>query len=97
VPAVFRSKKKTIGIRIPNHDVTIEIIKQLGNPMMATSLHDDDHPVSDYLTDPSEIFEKFESIVDLIIDSGNGGNIPSTIVDCTKGEAVIVREGLGVI
>ena len=95
VPSIFRSKKKTIGIRIPNHAVALKIIETLGCPLMATSLHNSDDPIADYLTDPKEIFEKFENDIDLIVDSGNGGNIPSTVVDCSSGEAVIIRQGLG--
>jgi tRNA threonylcarbamoyl adenosine modification protein (Sua5/YciO/YrdC/YwlC family) len=95
VPSIFRSKKKTIGIRIPNHAVTLKIIETLGWPLMATSLHNSDDPIADYLTDPKEIFENFENDIDLIVDSGNGGNMPSTVVDCASGEAVIIRQGLG--
>src|SRR6185436_19661505 len=85
VPAIFKNHKKTIGIRIPDHTIPLNLIKELGNPIMSTSLHDEDEIV-EYLTDPSEIFEKFETMVDLIIDGGYGGNQPSTVVDCTSGE-----------
>lgn len=95
VPAIFRNKKKTIGIRIPDHSVPLKIIGALGCPLMVTSLHNSDDPIADYLTDPAEIFERFEKTTDLIVDSGNGGNIPSTVVDCTSTEPVIVRAGAG--
>ena len=95
VPSVFRSKKKTIGIRIPNHQGTLEIIRQLGHPLMAASLHHEEDPVKDYLTDPSEIFEKYDTVIDAFVDGGAGGNQPSTVVDCSGGEVVVVREGKG--
>jgi tRNA threonylcarbamoyl adenosine modification protein (Sua5/YciO/YrdC/YwlC family) len=96
VPSIFKNNKKTIGIRIPDHPIPSCIIKELGNPVMSTSLHDEDE-ITEYLTDPSEIFEKFENIVELIIDGGYGGNEPSTIVDCTGTESVILRQGAGVL
>lgn len=96
VPAIFKNHKKTIGIRVPDHSIPISIIKELGNPVMSASLHDEDEIV-DYLTDPAEIFEKFENIADLIIDGGYGGNEPSTIVDCTGSEPLILRQGAGVL
>ncbi|MEO5571874.1 MAG: L-threonylcarbamoyladenylate synthase [Bacteroidia bacterium] len=96
VPAIFKNNKKTIGIRIPDHQIPLNIIKELGNPIMSTSLHNEDE-IMDYLTDPAEIFEKFENIVDLIIDGGYGGIEPSTIVDCTGMVSVIVRQGAGVL
>jgi len=96
VPAIFKNNKKTIGIRVPDHAIPISIIKELGNPIMSASLHNEDQIV-DYLTDPAEIFEKFENIADLIIDAGYGGNEPSTIVDCTSTHPVIVRQGAGTL
>jgi len=96
VPAIFKNHKKTIGIRIPDHTIPLNLIKELGNPIMSTSLHDEDEIV-EYLTDPSEIFEKFETMVDLIIDGGYGGNQPSTVVDCTSGEPFILRQGVGIL
>jgi tRNA threonylcarbamoyl adenosine modification protein (Sua5/YciO/YrdC/YwlC family) len=96
VPAIFKNNKKTIGIRVPDHAIPISIIKELGNPIMSASLHNEDQIV-DYLTDPAEIFEKFENIADLIIDAGYGGNEPSTIVDCTSTHPVIIRQGAGTL
>lgn len=95
VPAIFRNKKKTIGIRIPNNAVALNIIETLGNPLMVTSLHNADDPIADYLTDPAEIFEHFENTIDIIIDSGYGGNIPSTVIDCTTAEPSLTRQGAG--
>ncbi len=97
VPAIFRSRKKTIGIRIPDHPVALQIIEKTGHPLIAASLHDSDDPITDYLTDPTEIFEKFETITDAFVDCGAGGNKPSTVVDLTGSELVIVREGKGVL
>lgn len=94
VPRFFQSKRKTVGIRVPDHRVPVTIVERLGNPIMTTSLHHEDE-IIDYLTDPEEIHERFGSRVDIVIDSGNCGLIPSTVVDCTGDEPVIIREGLG--
>lgn len=96
VPSIFRNNKKTIGIRVPDHAVALAIVRELGNPLMAASLHNDDELI-DYITDPSEIFEKYESAIELIIDSGAGGNLPSTVVDCTGNDPVIIRQGAGTL
>jgi tRNA threonylcarbamoyl adenosine modification protein (Sua5/YciO/YrdC/YwlC family) len=94
VPHFFQSKKKTVGIRVPDHRVPVEIVERLGNPIMTTSLHHEDQIV-DYLTDPEEIHEKFGKAVDIVIDSGPCGNVPSTVIDCTGDMPVVVREGKG--
>lgn len=94
VPHFFQSKKKTVGIRIPDHQVPVQIVEKLGNPIMTTSIHGNEE-FGDYLTDPELIYEKFQNLVDIVIDSGPGGNIPSTVVDCTGEEILIVREGKG--
>ncbi|MFO7828200.1 MAG: L-threonylcarbamoyladenylate synthase [Bacteroidales bacterium] len=94
VPKFYKSKKKTIGIRIPSNNIPIEIVEQLGHPIMTTSLHHDDE-VLDYITDPELIHEKYEKLVDYVIDGGFGKNEASTIVDCTSDEFEIVRQGLG--
>ncbi len=94
VPHFFQSKKKTVGIRIPDHIVPIRIVEHLGNPIMTTSIHHEDEIV-DYLTDPELIYERFYKLVDIVIDSGHCGNIPSTIIDCTGEEMFVVREGKG--
>lgn len=96
VPKILKSKKKTVGIRIPNNPIILEIIRVLGNPILTTSVHSGD-VVLDYTTDPELIHEDMGHMVDLVIDGGFGNNIPSTIVDCTGPEIVIVREGLGVL
>ena len=95
IPKLFKNKKKTVGIRIPDNLIPLEIVKELGNPLLTTSLHDDDR-IIDYTTDPELIHEKYENQVDLVIDGGYGNNEPSTVVDCTTEEPYIVRQGLGV-
>lgn len=94
VPAIFRSKKKSIGIRIPGNNITQQLVAALGNPIMATSLHHAD-VIKEYPVDATEIYEQYENDVDMVIDGGIGSNVPSTIIDCTEGEPLIVREGLG--
>jgi tRNA threonylcarbamoyl adenosine modification protein (Sua5/YciO/YrdC/YwlC family) len=95
VPKFFKSNKKTIGLRIPDNSIIIEIVKQLGNPILSTSIKDDDE-VIEYTTDPELIHEKYQDLVDIVIDGGNGGNEGSTIVDCTSEENFeILRQGRG--
>ncbi len=94
VPKIFRTKKKTIGIRIPENKIDLAIVEALGNPLITTSLHDDDE-IIDYTTDPEQIFERYHKQINYIIDGGFGNNVPSTIIDCSSGECTVVREGLG--
>jgi tRNA threonylcarbamoyl adenosine modification protein (Sua5/YciO/YrdC/YwlC family) len=95
VPKFFKSNKKTIGLRIPDNPIIIEIVRQLGNPILSTSIKDDDE-VIEYTTDPDLIHEKYKDFVDVVIDGGNGGNEASTIIDCTTGqEFEILRKGKG--
>lgn len=96
VPRHIQSKRKTVGIRIPDNNIVLEIVRHLGNPIMSTSVHDDDE-IIEYTTDPELICEKFQDKVDIVIDGGYGGNIPSTVVDCTEGGIVVIREGKGVL
>ncbi len=93
LPREFR-KKKTVGIRVPDNAIVIEIVKMLGNPIVSTSIHDED-AVLEYSTDPELIFEKWQNLVDLVIDGGYGDNMPSTIIDLSGYEPVVVREGKG--
>lgn len=95
VPKYFKGKKKTVGIRIPDNSIIREIVRVLGNPILSTSIHDDDE-IIEYSTDPELIHEKFKEITDLVIDGGYGDNVPSTIVDCTTDVPVIVRQGKGI-
>lgn len=94
VPKYFKGKKKTVGIRIPDNNIIREIVLELGNPILSTSIHDDDEIV-EYTTDPELINEKFGEIADVIIDGGYGELVPSTIVDCSKAQIEIIREGKG--
>jgi len=94
VPKLFKSKKKTVGIRVPDHYIPIGIVEELGNPIMTTSIHDPDE-VIEYTTDPELIHEKYNKDVDLIIDGGYGNNTASTVIDCTNGEFEIIRPGIG--
>ena len=93
LPKEFR-KKKTVGIRVPDNNIAIEIVRMLGNPIVSTSIHDDDE-VLEYSTDPELIFEKWQHLVDLVIDGGYGDNIGSTIIDLSGYEPVVIREGKG--
>jgi tRNA threonylcarbamoyl adenosine modification protein (Sua5/YciO/YrdC/YwlC family) len=93
LPKDFR-KKKTVGIRVPDNNIAIQIVEMLGNPIVSTSIHDEDE-VIEYSTDPELIFEKWQNLVDLVIDGGYGENIASTIIDLTGHEPIIVREGKG--
>ncbi|MCD4833722.1 MAG: threonylcarbamoyl-AMP synthase [Bacteroidales bacterium] len=94
VPRFYKSKKKTVGVRIPDNNIAIEIVSKLGHPIMTTSLHDEDE-VLDYMTDPELIHEKYEHLVDYVIDGGYGNNEASTIVDCTGESFEILRQGIG--
>lgn len=96
VPKILENRKKTVGIRIPDNNIILEIARELGHPILTTSLHDTDKIV-DYTTDPEIMYENFRDQIDLLVDGGYGGNVPSTIVDCTQGEPVIVRQGLGML
>jgi len=94
-PKLLIQKKKTIGIRIPENKIVLEIVKQLGNPLLTTSVKDDDE-IIEYTTDPELIHERYERLVEIVIDGGYGNNVASTIIDCTGDEPLIIREGLGV-
>ena len=96
VPKLFRSKKKSVGIRIPDNAICLEIVKQLGNPIMSTSVHDDDE-IIEYTTDPVLIHEKYKDLVDIVIAGGYGNNQASTVVDCTNGDFSILRQGMGIL
>lgn len=97
VPAIFKSNKKTIGIRVPDNDIARAIVAELGNPIMVTSVHDDHDEVMDYITDPEEIDARLGDQVDLVVDGGPGTLEPSTVIDCTSDEPVVIREGRGII
>lgn len=94
IPRIFESNRKTIGIRVPNHPISLALVKALGEPLVSTSIHDDDEML-EYSTDASLIEEKWGNRVDVVIDGGPGGFEPSTMIDCTSGGIEIIREGKG--
>ncbi|MBL7898445.1 MAG: threonylcarbamoyl-AMP synthase [Crocinitomicaceae bacterium] len=94
IPKLFETNKKTVGIRIPDNAIVNEIVTRLGNPMVTGSLHDED-AILEYSTDPDMIYEKWNNLVDAIIDGGFGKNEPSTVVDLTGEEPEIIRQGIG--
>ena len=96
VPKLFKSKKKTVGIRVPNNNICRELVKELGNPIVTTSIKDDDK-IKEYTTDPEDIYEKYGNLVDAVIDGGTSLNIPSTIVSCLGNDFEIIRQGAGII
>lgn len=94
VPKLLSSKKKTVGIRVPDNNIAREIVRELGNPIVSASIHDEDE-IIEYSTDPELIHEKFGDLVDIVIDGGYGGNVASTVVDATSDDFEILREGKG--
>jgi tRNA threonylcarbamoyl adenosine modification protein (Sua5/YciO/YrdC/YwlC family) len=97
VPKLFKNNKKTVGIRIPNSVIIRTLVTELGNPILTTSLKTPEDDVLEYHTDPYEIHEEYERLVDIVIDGGFGGNTPSTVVDCTTDTPLLLREGAGEI
>ena len=95
LPTVFK-KRKTVGIRVPDNNICTTIVEELGNPIVSTSIYDEDE-VIEYTTDPELILEKWGNLVDMVIDGGYGDNMPSTVIDLTSGEPILVREGKGSI
>ena len=93
LPHPFK-KRKTVGIRIPDNNITLEIVKQLGNPLVSTSIRDEDE-ILEYTTDPELILEKWDNLVDLVIDGGYGDNEASTVIDLSVNPPEVVREGKG--
>ncbi len=96
VPKIVNANKKTVGIRIPDNAIPLEIVKALGNPLISTSIKGEDEYV-EYPTDPDEMFANFKHLVDVVVDGGYGKNIPSTVIDCTTDPFEIIRQGLGEI
>ena len=94
VPKILGENKKTVGIRIPDHNIPRDIVKILGNPLITSSIKDDDQ-IKMYTTEPEEMFEDFKHKVDLVIDGGSGGNVPSTVINFSSGAPELVRQGLG--
>lgn len=93
LPKDFK-KKKTVGIRVPDNSIAQALVSQLGHPIVSTSIHDEDD-ILEYTTDPELIFEKWQNLVDVVIDGGYGGNIASTVIDLSEGEPEVIREGKG--
>jgi len=96
VPKLFQAKKKTIGIRVPDNNIARMLVEELGNPLISTSVHDDDE-ILEYITNPELIYEKYQNKVNIVINGGYGKNEASTVVDCTNNEPIIIREGIGSI
>lgn len=96
VPKLFKNKKRTIGVRVPEHNIPLAIVEMLGRPILTTSLKSDDE-ITTYYTDPLDFKEEYSKLVDIIIDAGPGKNIPSTVVDCTLDKPEIIRMGAGVL
>ncbi len=93
VPKLLKTKKDTVGIRVPDHRITQALIKELGHPIMSVSLPMDEDV--EYYTDPEVIHEHFEKLVDIVVDGGYGSTTPSTVIDCTSGSPELIREGAG--
>lgn len=93
VPKILNVKKKTVGIRIPDNNIPREIVNELGNPIITTSIHDDE--IHDHATDPELIYDDFKNLVDVVIDGGFGQVHPSTVIDCTGDGPEVIREGMG--
>lgn len=96
VPKLLNNKKKTVGIRVPDHPIPRILVKELGRPILTTSIRDEDD-VIEYSTDPELIYEKYKDIVDAVVDGGFGSNVASTVIDCTGDEIEILRQGKGEI
>ncbi len=96
VPKIFQSRKKTIGIRVPDNNVVREIVNELGNPIISTSVYHDDE-ILEYATDPELIYERYQEQVDMMVDGGNGGNEASTVIDCTGDQLEVIRQGKGIL
>ncbi|MGA1978326.1 MAG: L-threonylcarbamoyladenylate synthase [Bacteroidales bacterium] len=96
IPKLFKNRKKTVGIRIPDNSIVLELVKELGRPVITTSVRDPDE-IMEYTTDPELIHEKYRDFADIVIDGGYGKNEASTIVDCTGEEPLIIRQGLGIL
>jgi len=94
LPNVLMNRRKTIGIRIPDNYIALSIVEELGNPLLTTSVRDDDE-VMEYTTDPELIYERYGKQVDLVVDGGYGRNVASTVIDCVNGDLEIVRQGCG--
>lgn len=95
VPKIFQSKKKSVGIRVPDNNIVRALVKELGHPIVSSSVHNTEDELMDYFSDPELIYEKYQTIADCVINGGYGNIQASTVIDMTKGEYLVVREGLG--
>jgi tRNA threonylcarbamoyl adenosine modification protein (Sua5/YciO/YrdC/YwlC family) len=95
IPRLFETNRKEIGIRIPDNNIILEIVKELGNPIATTSLHNQEDEIMDYFTDPYAIYERYDDDVEMIIDGGYGNLEASTVIDCTGSAPEIIRQGIG--
>lgn len=95
VPKLLKQNKKTLGIRVPNNPICKALIEALGNPIISTSLHNPSDEILDYFSDPEQIYQQYENKVDMVVDGGFGSIYASTVIDCSEGEFVVIREGLG--
>ena len=96
IPKLFKNKKKTVGIRIPSNNIVLQIVEELGRPLITTSVRDQDE-INGYITDPELINEEYRDFAEIIIDGGYGNNQPSTVIDCTGDEPEVTREGIGIL
>ena len=92
IPKIFKTNRKKLGIRVPKHNIPLEIVKKLENPIISSSVKENDK-IIEYSTDPEIMYDKFKNLVDIVIDSGFTGNQPSTIIDCTKSDFETIRQG----
>ena len=97
IPKIFDTNKKEIGIRVPDNEIILEIVRQLGNPIATTSLHNKADNIQEYFSDPYEIYQNYDDDVAMIIDGGYGKLDVTTIVDCSQGAPEIIRQGLGIL
>jgi tRNA threonylcarbamoyl adenosine modification protein (Sua5/YciO/YrdC/YwlC family) len=97
VPKMLKNNRKTVGIRVPNSPIVTQLVADLENPIMSTSITNLDDDITPYPTDPYEIYEAYKNLVDVVIDGGFGGNVPSTVVNCTEDSPEVIREGLGTL
>ena len=97
IPKMFKTRRKTVGIRVPDNNIIRNIVAELGRPILSSSVHDVEDDVTEYITDPELIHERYGNVVDAVIDGGYGDNEPSTVIDCTTDDFEVIREGKGEI
>lgn len=97
IPKLFKTRRKTVGIRVPDNNIIRSIVAELGRPLLSSSVHDVEDDVTEYITDPELIHERYGNVVDAVIDGGYGDNQPSTVIDCTTDDFEVIREGKGEI